>query len=178
MEDTAQIQDIEESANSLKRMGSALRIVFLALAAIIIVAGILIAVSSVSNGTSGDQSPNGAPQTFLAFFFMVLLASVLLLSSGMFSDIAKGMSPFSDKQVRRLRVISALFLIAFFADALIPLGSAAIGSGASLETRAVADEYLSFKVNPLILSCSIFFFALSFVFKYGSLLQSLSDDTV
>lgn len=178
MEDTVRICDIEESTARLKRIGSALRVLFLMLAGIAALASATIVAAPFLYSDNAALPLKDLPRTLLVFFYLILLAMVFLLLSGMFADIARGTSPFSTKQVRRLRAISALFLVAFFMDAIAPLGASVIGSGASLETRAVADEYLSFKVNPLILSCSIFFFALSFVFKYGSLLQSLSDDTV
>lgn len=180
MEDAISIKEIEASKAKLKQIGSTLRFLFLVLAVLAFMAWLAIIASIISaaiKGVGGSGADDGL-RAGLASLVMLVLALAFLILSGMFADIAKGRSPFVPKQAKRLRFVALCLFVLFLLDVVIPEGTSVIRSGQYADLHVSDADETMIGFNPLILSCSIFFFALSFVFKYGSLLQSLSDDTV
>lgn len=96
-----------------------------------------------------------------------------------FRDVAHGESPFTMRQVRRLRILAATFLASAIIEAVVSTGVIPVVQAGSMGISYVASssvENLSINVGNLF--CAAVFFAFSFVFKYGVLLQEFSDETL
>nr|WP_274381274.1 DUF2975 domain-containing protein [Gordonibacter urolithinfaciens] len=95
-----------------------------------------------------------------------------------FFGAARGESPFTMNQVRRLRIISALLL----AYALVDLGISC--NNTLIQFDLMNYGYVStsdsaivpLNLGPFLAAAIVF--AFSFVFKYGVLLQEFSDETL
>ena len=115
---------------------------------------------------------------FLSFAFGVVVAVMFVLFSKFFSEVSKGDSPFTLVQVKRLRMMSILLVIYGLLD------NAITNCAASMLADGVNSGYISTNtdivvavyVAPFIIAAVVF--AFSFVFKYGVLLQELSDETL
>lgn len=109
---------------------------------------------------------------YLVHSLVVLCICVVLVR--IFSDSAKGESPFSLVQVKRLRIISAL-LVAY---SLIELAYSFNASYMNVDGSALGynTSVVTLDVAPIIAAAAIF--AFSFVFKYGVLLQEFSDEAI
>lgn len=96
------------------------------------------------------------------------------------SDVMKGHSPFTDKQVRRLVVAGFLFLAIALVELVFPLDMSWNLAGGS-EAHIMLDASTisaGTNVNVAALLFAFASFCLSAIFKYGIILQKLSDDTV
>lgn len=96
----------------------------------------------------------------------------------MFSDAAKGDSPFTMGQVKRLRVIAILLVFYAVLESLISLSTPFMqidqwnsGYAATGDNAIIAINFAPFIAAGVV-------FAFSFVFKYGVLLQEFSDDAI
>ena len=127
-------------------------------------------------------STMGEYEGILRFIFFcasgIVIAAMFIVLIMIFSDVAKGESPFDMIQVRRLRIIASLLLIYAISD------FAATYNTASLEFSTLNSGYVStndsvvIAVNFATFIAAAVVFAFSFVFQYGVLLQEFSDDTV
>lgn len=110
---------------------------------------------------------------------VVLVLYLLLLS--MFNDAILGEPPFTMKQVRRLKTASLALI--FYAILGVILGCCS----ALLQMNGFSSGYvssfgesdnviMSIDLAPFITAAVVF--AFSYVFKYGVLLQELSDETL
>lgn len=109
-------------------------------------------------------------------FFLVYIASSAAMATvcvtliKVFSDASKGRSPFTMLQVRRLRVVSAFFLVYAVLEVVLTSVVPFMAGG--------VDEGFVPTLNLFPFVASAVIFAFSFVFKYGVLLQEFSDETI
>lgn len=113
-----------------------------------------------------------AVSAFINIYILYVIGSIC-------DSIRHGSSPFTMHTSRQIKVVSFLLLASFVLQAVVSvipfdgysLGVMRIGL-AKQEDGVVADLSIS------TLLASVIGFVLSYVFKYGALLQRLSDDTV
>ncbi len=112
-------------------------------------------------------------------FPMVFNALVLLILANVFRSISKGLPLFSIGQSNKIAVVGIIFLLSFFSDLLL---SAALIADPQMHLVSFGilpfQEQESIKVNVSTLVGALVCFCLSFAFRYATLLQELSDDTV
>ncbi|MEF2655278.1 MAG: hypothetical protein U0M72_02410 [Eggerthellaceae bacterium] len=116
----------------------------------------------------------------IVFLLQITTLFVLLVLVRALSGPAKGESPFTHEQPARLLMLAGLFASKFFADFAVPMAmlySAPHSFGAKLFVSGVSSGVL-FDVGVSLLLFSLIMVCLSVVFRYGSLLQRLSDETV
>lgn len=131
------------------------------------------------------------PDSSLLFFAIVLLLafagcifSFIFLLIRLFRDIVKGVPPFAFKHVRRMRLMSLSLVCYSLLELCISTLSLAIKTAiqpneaeASLLYFGLTDgAHPTVDLFPILMAAVLF--ALSFVFKYGVLLQQLSDETL
>ena len=104
----------------------------------------------------------------------VAMAMTCITLIKIFSDTSKGQSPFTMLQVRRLRLVA----ISLLSYAVLEFGmtcSAAFMKQGWMDA-SVGGAFPTLNLFPIIAAAVVF--AFSFVFKYGVLLQELSDETL
>lgn len=117
-------------------------------------------------------------QRFLPNLIMVAIATLLFrLFIRVFEDMSRGESPFSDMQSLRWKTVGWLLLGKMLFELMI--------SFAPFSIESVGDMFVGLSVQPIIVNVdvasvlwAIVSFCLSYVFKYGALLQRLSDETL
>lgn len=117
-------------------------------------------------------------QRFLPNLIMVAIATLLFrLFIRVFEDMSRGESPFSDMQFLRWKTVGWLLLGKMLFELMI--------SFAPFSIESVGDMLVGLSVQPIIVNVdvasvlwAIVSFCLSYVFKYGALLQRLSDETL
>lgn len=174
-------RDTRDSLNKTKRICRALKLITIVSLVLLVVfefASVGFMVVAVL-GNFGELDGNiGLLQISLSLSFGLVVAAILVILLRIFSDVAQGDSPFTMAQVKRLRIISLLLVCYGALDNIITNASALIqyngfNSGyMSTNENAVFAVYLA----PLIVAAAVF--AFSYVFKYGVLLQKLSDETL
>lgn len=105
-------------------------------------------------------------------------AALILIFISIFSSAAKGDSPFSMVQVKRLRIIAVLLLIYAALESVNAVNVGLMQFDGINSGYISASESAIVAVNfaPIIAAAVIF--AFSYVFKYGVLLQEFSDETL
>ncbi len=100
---------------------------------------------------------------------------LLWIAVAVFEDVAKSQSPFSVRQAKRITFVGVLLLVYAVCEAIVSMSPyhAAIGI-ADVDYVAAPSLFLDIK----LIMASIFCFCLSYVFRYGALLQWLQDETL
>jgi hypothetical protein len=139
------------------------------------------------NGVLGGGEP-GAKSTIASLGKIAVETCVSLFMIWtiwkIFSDISKGLSPFSTIQAKRLRIAAMLWIlhaifIAFFSPAFMTitgLGDVIFGATIGVSPVEASTRYIPINVGDIVLAIVLFCAAL--IVEYGSLLQKLSDDTL
>lgn len=173
---------LSRMAKASKVIAVALRAVFVATCAFV---ALLLALYFYQLGTFDGEIDIVA--LLMSVAYHVLTAAVfcltLFVAIKVFDDIARGTSPFTEKQASRIRLIGILLAVGVVLDipslAIDPLmvqsSQVRLGIGPAQNSQAGNPEL---RINmPLVYGAALSFF-LSYVFKYGALLQRLTDDTV
>lgn len=102
----------------------------------------------------------------------------LLLLSFMFRKIALGLSPFCPPVSKALIVLGAVLLIGVISDTLITPGTqiGSISPTTMMTFDYGASDQTLFNFDAKSLLASVFCFALSIIFRYGTVLQNEADD--
>lgn len=111
---------------------------------------------------------------------IVVTVSVCMALLRLFGDVNKGESPFTDSQSNRFKLIGWLLLASFVLGAMIsvaPMPYTQIGSLTfGIFSPTPSPSGIDFDLSYIL--WAVVSFSFSQVFKYGTLLQQLSDDTV
>lgn len=136
----------------------------------------------VSLVTSDFDSSNLAG-CFLCAISVAVFASVnvyiLYVIGNVFNHMRKGITPFTVHVSRQIKIVSFLLLASFFLGAFVsalPLGDYTLGIVKIGLSKQGDGVVANLSISTLV--ASMVGFVLSYVFKYGALLQQLSDDTV
>lgn len=98
--------------------------------------------------------------------------------SHIFSDIAKGLTPFSRKQVNRIRLASILIFASALSETFLSPSFLALIFNSNLEIGFVVESFGPIPISVSSILLSVIFFCISLAFQYGTELQELSNDTV
>lgn len=182
-------KNAELTKQTLARMAKTSRVIALAfrLAFAVVCCCLVFAVGLFCYNVALGQAGDGVVDAALGIATNVLVFAVLgltaLVIANVFASIAEGGSPFTEAQVKRLRVIGALLaaeaVLSVVTSALHPvmLQSDVLVMGVGSMKTAAAPLPLV-EVNASFVIGSVLAFCLAYLFKYGALLQRLSDDTV
>lgn len=114
----------------------------------------------------------------------VVIAVALFALAGLFKDAAQSISPINIKQSKRLILIGSLLLLSAVIEIISQIAfpdisiAAATGDQLSIRLYSISSESDSLYVDFQSLFGAVFCYCLSFVFKYATYLQNLSDDTI
>lgn len=173
-----------EALRKIKVMCRVFSAVFRVVYAIIIIWWAVALFSLVCSLLSPDlfESSETTCVLAVAIFFLlgIDLFAFFAVLSNMFSGLANGDIPFSNKQVESLRVLALLLAIYFGLETVsssisVLLHQSGFHTG-FFTTGAEVNSFVTIDPAPLLIAAV--FFALSFVFEYGVLLQGEANDTV
>lgn len=168
--------DIERYLSRVAKASAVARVAVLAFAAAFVVVDVLLVVGSARDVLGGASA--GSLESLSAAVECLLYAVVLVVISLVLGDVAKGRTPFTARQVSRLRFL-ALVLLAFVVfDAVRSAGVLASAEWGDIYAGVSNDVRTFIHINMFALFMAVLCGCLSFVFKYGILLQEVSDDTV
>ena len=177
-------EEIESALNRIKRISKIVQILLkVALICFTLFLAFLLAAIMFSlllpASLPEDITVNVSSLLFLVVFGAVtwLLIKIIL---DIFGDVVNGKSPFTMQQVKRFRLVAALFLVSAIIEAVTSIGVMPIIFAGSMGINYVTSPSLasSMTINAGNLFCAMIFWALSLVFKYGVLLQRFSDETL
>lgn len=148
-------------------------IIYLAIAAIVLVLMTVSPEGFLSNGTLFLLE--GIP----LIISLAVGAAILFTVTLVFKDLSKQTSPFTNTQAQRIAAIGLLLLAAAIIEFLISLNGPFLVDAAGMTVGFVNNAPAgSPYINMTFVIAALICFCLSYVFRYGSLLQWLSDETV
>lgn len=106
----------------------------------------------------------------------VFLMVPLWILSNVCREISRGVSPFSMVQVKRMRVIAVMIAAFALIDFLLEPGSLSLNCNGFVMGGYI--HAYAYKINIAAIVAALALFLLSFVFEYGVMLQSVSDDVI
>ena len=174
-------KDIEQNLAKLSRGARAVKILLrvIAVAVIGIWAGLAALVSSsMLTVASYNFSLSNAVFSFMQW---AAIAAVLWTLSDIFGEAACNRTPFSAASVRKLRIAAAITLLALAANVLSPAWSisAINASGGYFSFNQEPNVVFNLNLETALLALlATVLLGMSAIFKYGAMLQSVSDDTV
>lgn len=180
-----EIEETERSLVRLKKASKVISVVFrilfyiyclVWLALVVLFSVLTFSPELVPSAQSIDVIP-----LLSCLLFGFLIAALLRVATLIFADVAKGESPFSHRQIKRIRIAALVFLVYVVAEMLIPSGGTTIVPEGDWHVAYSVSEEPSASVVDLnfgMLGAAVIFYCLSLVFEYGTLLQRLSDETL
>lgn len=131
---------------------------------------------SFSKGTLDLASVN-IFQLALYIAHGLVIAFLLVIFAGIFGGVAKGESPFTMLQVKKLRLIAVLLLIYALLDIAVASNSSLLQFNGVNSGYVPTGDNTIIPINLVPIFGAAVVYAFSFVFKYGVLLQEFSDET-
>lgn len=170
---------IESSLQRAHRMGRFLGIVFAVAAAFFVVLALFLLISLAQQPSSGDAAAVWIGAVYALVQDVVMGASFALCAL-VARDMAKGATPFSEKQIRRV-LASGWLMVGFTLFCLFwdPLVSALSFSFSGFEFGVFASDQvggLNLNFETLIAAGAFFLFA--YILSYGKTLQELADEAL
>lgn len=172
------LQETENSLNNVKRVCSFINIALKIIFVLFCIYWLIVIGSTVyAYGANTTDKPN-LISFFLYFAHGIVLALLLLTFIGIFSDVVKGKPPFAMPQVKRLRIIAGLLVVYAVIDFAVTANATLFqyDNLVSGYISTTGNEIIPINLAPIFGAAVVF--AFSFVFKYGILLQELSDETI
>lgn len=182
-----QLKKAEESLSRIRRFSKRAQLVFKILLLLTLMGLIVFIVSSLFSEGNLIKASSPCTASWISIIppvmFLIVSAAILWFLEGIFGDIAKGDSPFTKKQARRLKLIALLLLVEVIID-LIVQGllinySCIIQFNSNMEIGYVdPQEQMSLHVDVKALLGAVTCYCFAAMFSYGAYLQEVSDETV
>ena len=169
------ITRISKTLDAVMKIGGfALIAMVVAMIVLAVVAPSLDLTSFKITGMWSNTAFSGGVDDFRSLMILEILnggvvAAMLFLAGGIFRDMSREHTPFTKKNVTRLRIISPLLIV--FGVVVPPLASLI-----SLIFAPAVDLFFSLNIGYLVFAAM--FFCLALVFEYGAELQNQADETL
>ncbi len=176
--------DVENALKHIVRVSRTFKIFF----DISLIVGFVFCIASITpvmmllagEGVASGEVLDGLLLATPSLTHGILAVFLIKLGGNFFSDAAKGRSPFTFNQANRVRKAAILFVVYGLFDMVWSPSVLSVHSTSSLLIGSVTMQSAPTitHINAGVFIASVIFFALSIVFRYGVLLQTVSDDTV
>ena len=171
--------DVEETKARIARMSKgakAFGIVFWVGFWVLLVAALVVVVLGIRSGLSDGCSPAEIATGLITPVASIGLGCfVLWVVAKGFNEVSRERSPFSTVQAQRLKLLGVLLLVYAAIEMLLSISPFHAELG-TVSLSYIQSPHMFFDVKLII--GSIFCFCLSYVFRYGALLQWLQDETL
>ena len=174
-------QETRVAIIKMKRVCSIIRATCLICIIVFVLVWFLSIGFSIYEVMNSEQPQIGFKEVTYLVLTGLLTISLLIVALKVFSSIVDGEMPFSKKQVKRLWITGALFLVYAVSDTLVSVAFS-IGTVAQ-EYYLIIDasnsaESSIIDVNLPAILMALVCFGLAVIFKYGVLLQEFNDDAL
>ena len=181
-------QQLEASFERMRHLGRRMTVLFLVLTiltlAVAVFAGVLVVRMAMEAGSGDLGWYADATQSVsipAALFTFAVVVSVELIILGISTDMARGVSPFTRKNSRRIFVLGVLFLVNAAVAMITSPGFISMTFGALRLIDSSASLFGGAAVLPIDMGAlfgALVSFSLSAIWRYGALLQEQTEDLV
>lgn len=164
----------ERALEKVKKISRGIRVFLLALA--VLMGALLLVKAGAAIGSAGGFAASIVP---MAVSDAIVIACIAI-GAKVFSDLGRGVDPFSEKQSKRLRAAALLLVLDLAVTAAGSVGAPWLASydllTVGMNTGPAAETIVNVNAGDLVVAGILF--GLSVVFDYARLLQELSDETL
>lgn len=130
-------------------------------------------------GIDGFENSEVSPLGLTLYIYhCIVIAALLIVLQRAFAEVAKGKSPFTLTQVKRLRIIAVLLLFLSVIEIAISVIAPSLYLDQPTVSTSAANDSLIITIDFMPLIAAAVVYAFSFVFEYGVLLQEDSDEVI
>ena len=175
------IKELSNSITKLKLMCKVIQMVCLVCLIGFVTLWLLISGLQVFEIINGVQNGINIGDVLYQILVGIMVCILLIVTLRVFSDIVAGETPFTMKQVRRLRIAGTVLIAFSLIDTLISASFYFITDIAGQYSGVIASSgidssFIHIDLTSIIAALACY--GLALIFKYGILLQELSDDTL
>lgn len=173
-------RELEASLSGASRACKRLKSISLVCSVVFLVAWFLLLAFMITDAVVKGFDAHKLKGILYVAFYGAVTISLLFVAFRSFSDVANGESPFTLKQVSRFRFAALLLLTLAIVDTLLSTAFvygfdiAGIDFAAS-GNHGVVQRHVRINAEPLFFA--VILYGISVLFRYGVLLQRLTDET-
>ncbi|WP_101723504.1 hypothetical protein [Eggerthella timonensis] len=175
-----EFRELEASLSGARRVCKHLKNISLIFSAVYLVAWLLLLVLMTTDAaTAGVDARKLKGISYVASYGVVTLL-LLFVAYRSFSDVVNGESPFTMKQVSRFRYAALLLVALVIIDTILSTGFTYAFNMAGVDYSALGNhgmEQRHLRINAEPLFFAVILYGISVLFRYGVLLQRLTDET-
>lgn len=175
-----EFRELEASLLGARRVCKHLKNISLVCSAIFLVAWLLLLVLMITDAaTRGFDARKLKGMLYVASYGTVTLL-LLFVAFRSFSDVVSGESPFTMKQVSRFRYAALLLVMLVIVDTILSTGFTYAFNMAGVDYSALGNygmDQKHIRINAEPLFFAVILYGISVLFRYGVLLQRLTDET-
>lgn len=175
-----EFRELESSLSGAKRVCRCLKGISFVCLAILLAAWLLLLILMIADVTTKGLDAHKLKGLLYVALYGTAALLLLFVAYRSFSDVVSGESPFTMKQVARFRNSALLLLALTLVDAFLStgfiygldvegIGFAALGN--------YGVEHNQIRINATMPFFAIMLFGIAALFRYGVLLQRLTDET-
>lgn len=173
-------RELEESLSGARRACKYLKNIALVCLVVLLFAWLLlITLLIVDAAAKGFNAYNLKDMLYVALYGAMAL-SLLFVAFRSFSDVVNGESPFTMKQVSRFRYAALLLIALVIIDTVLSTGFSYSFNMAGVNYVALGNHGIDperIRINAEPLFFAVILYGVSVLFRYGVLLQRLTDET-
>lgn len=175
-----ELRELEASLSNAGRVCKRLKIISLVCFIAFLVATILLLFLMIADdATRGFDAQNLKSMLYVLLYGAVILR-LLFVAYRSFSDVVNGESPFTMKQICRLRNASLLLFALVAIDAFLSTGFIYSIDAGGIGLAALGNfgtDQNQIRINAMAVFFAIILYGIAALFRYGVLLQRLTDET-
>lgn len=175
-----EFRELEASLSDAGRVCKYLKSISLVCFVLFLVACILLLIQMILDAAAEGFDARKLNGILYVVLYGVVILRLLFVAFRSFSDVVDGESSFTMKQVIRFRNAAILLLALVVIDALLSAGFIYAFDAGGIELAALvnfgADQGL-IRINAMVIFFAIILFGIAALFRYGVLLQRLTDET-
>lgn len=175
-----EFRELETSLSGARRVCKYLKNISLVCSAVFLVAWLLLLILMIADAAAkGFDAHKLKSMLYVASYGAVTLL-LLFVAFRSFSDVVNGESPFTMKQVSRFRYSALLLVVLVVVDAALSTGFSyafdiAGVNYAALGNHGIDQKHVRIDAKPIFFA--VILYGISALFRYGVLLQRLTDET-
>lgn len=175
-----EFRELESSLSGAKKVCRCLKGISFVCLATLLAAWLLLLILMIADAMTGGLDAHQVKGLLFVALYGTAALLLLFVAYRSFSDVASGGSPFTMKQVARFRNSALLLLALVLVDAFLSTGfiyGIDVGGVDFVALGNFGTDNNQIRINATMLFFAIMLFGIAALFRYGVLLQRLTDET-
>lgn len=173
-------RELETSLSGARRACKYLKNIALVCLIVFLFAWLLLLILMIADAAAKGFDAHKLKGMLYVSSYGVVALSLLFVAFRSFSDVVSGESPFTMKQVSRFRYAALLLVVLAIVDAALSTGFTYAFDMAGINYAALGNHGIEserIRIDAESLFFAVILYGVSVLFRYGVLLQRLTDET-